>query len=410
MPSTSPSTSHRSPEAFFAVCPRGIEAVLLAELQALGALAPEAVNGGVLFRGDLRLAYAANLHLRSASRILWRRGQGRYRTEDDLYRLVHDLPWERDFSATQSLRIDVTAHQSPLRSLQFATLRVKDAVVDRAREQSGERPDIDRQRPDVQIVVHLTDTQAQVYLDLSGESLFKRGWRTDKGEAPIKENLAAALLSLSGWQPEQTLLDPYCGSGTIAIEAACLATGLAPGMQRRFAFENLRSFDAYVWQSLKDEARRRVRLDIPVRIIGRDISTRVVEIARANALRAGLGDLLRSGQLQFEALDARQGTAPAPAGVIVSNPPYGEQSNPRSASVESLMRDYAATLKGGFAGWEVWMISSDRDLPRYLRLKESAKRVLFNGALECRFFHFTMVAGTNRRPRADSGPESDTAA
>jgi len=236
-----------------------------------------------------------------------------------------------------------------------------------------------------------------MYIDLSGESLFKRGWRADKGEAPIKENLAAALLLLAGWTPQQPLLDPFCGSGTIAIEAACMATGRAPGLQRRFGFEKLLGFDRGAWSALQEQARARIDDSAAVQIVGRDISTGVVAIAQANAVRAGLAALLERGSLIFEAGDARSGAPPAPAGMIVTNPPYGEQSNPRSASVADMMGDVATQLKRQFAGWQAWLLSSDRQLPRQMRLQESRKTVLFNGALECRLFRFDMVAGSNRK-------------
>ncbi len=394
-------------ESFFAVCPRGLEPLLAQELAALGAQAPapSPSGGGVHFAGTMPVAYAANLHSRLASRILWRVAQGAYRNETDLYRLAHDVPWEREFAPHQRLRVDVTARHSPLQSLQFATLRVKDAIVDRAREHGGVRPSIDRAQPDVQVLAHLEAQSAQLYIDLSGEALFKRGWRADKGEAPIKENLAAALLLLAGWSAGQALLDPFCGSGTIVIEAACIATGRAPGLQRHFGFEKLRGFDRGAWKALLDRARAAVDDTAPVSLVGRDISTQVIAIANANATRAGLVALLQSGALRFEAGDARNGEPTAAAGMIVSNPPYGEQSNPKSASVGALMGDIAAQLKRRFPGWQAWLLSADRKLPQQMRLKESRKTVLFNGALECRLFRFDMVAGSMRAPaRGESTP------
>jgi putative N6-adenine-specific DNA methylase len=389
-------------ETFFAVCPRGLEPLLAQELQALGAAGVTAGAGGVRFGGTLATAYAANLHARIASRILWRVASGKYRSEDDLYELSHGVAWEREFSPEQRLRVDVTAHRSPLRSLQFATLRIKDGIVDRARERTGTRPSIDRAQPDVQVLGHLDESSVQLYLDLSGEALFKRGWRAEKGEAPIKENLAAALLMLAGWTPEHPLLDPFCGSGTIVIEAACMATGRAPGLQRHFGFEKLRSFDRAAWTGLQQQARARVDDRVAVQLVGRDISSRVVALANANAARAGLGALLERQALQFAVADARSGEPPAAHGMIVSNPPYGEQSNPRSASVASMMADVATQLKRRFPGWQAWLLSSDRKLPQQMRLRESAKTVLFNGALECRLFRFDMVAGSNRR--SGTGP------
>jgi putative N6-adenine-specific DNA methylase len=218
-----------APHRFFAICPRGLDTLLAEELKSLGAtaLAPEA--GGVGFAGTLATAYAANLHSRLASRVLWQVGRAPYASEEGVYQAAASVRWEDHFAPEQTLRVDVNASNSPLRSLEFAMLKVKDGIVDRLRDRTGERPSIDRTRPDVRVFAYLDHEAVTLYLDLSGEPLFKRGWRADKGEAPLKENLAAGLLMLAGWTPDRPLLDPFCGSGTIVIEAACIATRRAPG-------------------------------------------------------------------------------------------------------------------------------------------------------------------------------------
>ena len=385
-------------ESFFAICPRGLEPLLADELRALGArqVAPE--GGGVSFAGALTTAYAANLHSRIASRVLWRLAAGGYRDERDLYELAAAVAWERHFDARQTLRVDVSASRSPLRSLDFATLKIKDAIVDRLREATGARPSIDRARPDVRVFAYLDEQRLTLYLDLSGEPLFKRGWRAEKGEAPLKENLAAGLLMLAGWTPDVPLLDPFCGSSTIAIEAALIASRRAPGLARRFGFERLAGFDTAVWRELKTQAAAAVDDSAPARIAGADISTRVIETARGNAKLAGLQSWLDDGRLSFAAVDARQAQPIAATGMIVTNPPYGEQSAPKSATVPALMRNFGDRMKESFAGWTAWLLSSDRDLPRQMRLQETRRTVLFNGALECRLFRFEMVAG-QYRPR-----------
>jgi putative N6-adenine-specific DNA methylase len=392
--------SEPATHTYFAICPRHLEAALADELRALGALRVQPDAGGVSFEGELATGYAANLHSRIASRILWQVAQASYASEDDLYALALDTRWEDHFDARQTLRVDVNATRTPLRSLEFAMLRIKDGIVDRLRDTTGARPSIDRTAPDVRVFGFLDAGTATLYLDLSGEPLFKRGWRADKGEAPLKENLAAGLLTLAGWTPEAPLLDPFCGSGTIVIEAACLAAQRAPGLERRFAFERLRSHDRSAWRTLHDAARARVRDDAPAQIVGQDISTRVVDTARGNASLARLDAWLADGRLRLAAVDARQAEPSAPRGLIVTNPPYGQQSAPRSASVPAMMSAVGDRLKQRFAGWDVWMLSSDRDLPRQLRLSEKRKTVLFNGPLECRFFRFEIVAG-QYRPRAD---------
>jgi putative N6-adenine-specific DNA methylase len=415
------------PNDFFAVCPRGLQDLLAQELQACGARSVQPAPGGAGFDGSLATAYAANLHSRLASRVLWRLTGGSYRNESDLYEMARAVAWETHFKPSQTLRVDVTATRSPLRSLQFATLKIKDAVVDRMRELCGDRPSIDRSVPDVQLLAHLTQQRADLYLDLSGEPLFKRGWRLEKGEAPLKENLAAGLLASAGWGPAVPLHDPFCGSGTIAIEAACIATRRAPGLSRRFAFEKLLGFDARAWRELLRQAREAVDEQARFQISASDISTRVIDTALANARRAGLARSIADGSLAFCAADAR--TAPAPAfapggataglpveppagakaGLIVTNPPYGQQSEPKSATVARLMDRFGDQLKRAYPGWDAWLLSGDRDLPAQLKLREARRTVLYNGPIECRFYRFELVAGSYRRmpggaDRPNSGP------
>jgi putative N6-adenine-specific DNA methylase len=340
-----------------------------------------------------------NLHSRLASRVLWRLAAGAYRDETDLYELARAVTWEAHFTASQTLRVDVTATRSPLRSLQFATLRIKDAIADRMRERCGDRPSVDRTAPDVQVVAHLTQHSADLYLDLSGEPLFKRGWRLEKGEAPLKENLAAGLLACAGWTPAVPLHDPFCGSGTIPIEAACIASRRAPGLARRFAFEKLLGFDARAWRDVLGQAREAVDERAQFHISGRDISTRVIQIALSNAQRAGLSASVRDGRLSLAAGDARTSPAPGSAGLIVTNPPYGQQSEPKTATVARLMARFGDQLKQAYPGWDAWLLSGDRDLPAQLKLKEARRTVLFNGPIECRFYRFELVAGSYRRVR-----------
>jgi putative N6-adenine-specific DNA methylase len=390
------------PQTFFAVCPRGLEPVLSDELQRVGAEELRIESGGVGFTGSLKTGYAANLHSRIASRVLWQVGRRGYRNEQHLYDATQEVRWQDLMTPQQTLRVDVTAVRSPLASLEFAMLRVKDGIVDRMRDVAGERPSIDRTQPDVRVFAFLDEATVTLYVDLSGEALFKRGWRADKGEAPLKENVAAGLLALAGWTPDVPLLDPFCGSGTIVIEAATIASGRAPGLNRRFAFERLKGFDSHAWRTLKDAARAGVRDDARAVLRGSDISTRIVEQAGENARLAGLGPWLADGRLAFASCDARQVEPPADHGMIVSNPPYGEQSAPRSATVPRMMADVGNRLKQAFPGWDAWLLTSDRDLPRQMRLQETRKPVLYNGPLECRFFRFTLVKG-GYRPRAAAG-------
>ncbi len=377
---------------YFAPCPRGLEETLVVELSRLGASRVAAVPGGVGFGGDLAVGYRANLESRVASRILLSLGECRYASEQDIYAFVKSIDWPALFTVDRTLRVDVSAIRSPLRSLEFATLRVKDAICDRFREKQGVRPSVDTVSPDVRVQLFLTADSMTVYLDLSGDPLFKRGWREDAGEAPLRENLAAGMVALSGWQPGTPFLDPMCGSGTIAIEAAQMMLGIAPGLGRSFGFERLRGFDAVLWKQLLDHASDRVdRGRRQVAVFGSDREGGSVVAARANAARAGV-----DRAVQFQVVDMRRREAPAAAGILVSNPPYGVRLESRE-SLELFYPQLGAALKASFAGWTAYLISPEMKLPGQLGLKASKRTVLFNGAIECRLFEFRMVAGSHRR-------------
>ena len=403
-------------EAFdlFAACPRGIEAALVAELEALGAIDCRALGGGVLFRGDRAVAYSANLWSRLSSRVMRSIAHRRYRDDDDLYRLANGVAWEKHFDAQRTLRVDVSAQRSPLRSLNFATLRIKDGIVDRLRTASGSRPSIDTRSPDVRVFAHLDAREATLYLDLSGEPLFKRGWRSgadDKGSAALKENLAAGLLALADWSPGTALYDPFCGSGTIAIEAAQRAFDIAPGAARAFGFERLLDHDAALWKRLRDEAARRAQIGAQriaakpgaVRIAGSDVDREAIARARRNLVRAGLPE----DAVAWHVRDAARARAPFDGpGSIVTNPPYGERLQARSTAPhegsdphEAAMRAFGAALKERFAGWRVWILSSDPRLPRQLGMQERRRTPLFNGAIECRLFGFEVFGPREAPPR-----------
>jgi putative N6-adenine-specific DNA methylase len=378
-------------ERYFAPCPRGLEAALADELRRLGADDVTAVDGGAAFAGDLVLAYRANLESRLASRVLWQVASGDYRDERDLYALVNGVEWWTHFAATRTLRVDVGATRSPLRSLEFATLRVKDAVCDRFRERQGVRPSVDKRAPDVRVHVHLSETRATVYLDTSGEPLFKRGYRRDTEEAPLRENLAAGLLTLAGWTPSEPLLDPMCGSGTIAVEAALIASDRAPGLARRFGFQKLAWYDGPTWQRMTQAARDRVRPP-PAQpsIFASDRSPGAVEMTRAHCVAAKV-----EGFVRVDRGDVLSIAAPAPSGVIVTNPPYGV----RLADQEALAAFYPRlgdALKQRFAGWRAYVLTGDLRVAKLIGLKPERRTPLYNGALECRLFAFRIVAGSMR--------------
>lgn len=422
----------------FLPCAGGVETYLAGEaLRIIGD--PEAVRqemGGVSVKASWRQAMQLNLHSRLASRVLVGVMQRPYRHEDDIYEAACDVAWEIWFTAKQTFKIDITATRSPLKSLNFAALRVKDAICDRFRHKSGSRPSVDTQRPEVRVVVHLSAEHVSLYVDTSGEPLFKRGWRQDKGDAPLKETLAAAMLAASGWTPDQPLYDPCCGSGTIVIEAAQIALGIPAGGQRRFGFERLLPYQVHVWDAIKLEAFSAINTPPAalngtqlLEVHGSDVAHRMVDFAQRNAELAGVGKVvqLRGG----DALQRKPPCEVPPQGaVILTNPPYGErieiagiarvaearvhrvnahgsppagagrfgssQAVPRapreSAQFDQEEGDFFPQLathwKTHFDGWTAHLLVPDMKLPGKMRLKETRRTPLWNGPIECRLFRF----------------------
>lgn len=391
---------------YFCPCPRGLETVLASELQALDATEVSISQGGVACRGPLTLAYRINLEARIPSRVMLRLIDQPCTSERALYAHCHEVAWEEWFSARHTLRVDVVAIRSPLRSLNFATLRIKDAIVDRFRERNGQRPSIDTRNPDVRISAFLTAERLQLYADLSGEPLFKRGWRNSQDRrvaAPLKENLAAGLLALAGWQPSQPLGDLFCGSGTIIIEAAQRLCQRAPGLDRKFGIEQLSIHQPELMRQLTENLRQQARQGMASAPRGQlwasDLDARAIELARSNLELAGLpADIVH-----FKQADAARVRPPAGlAGITVSNPPYNE----RVEIPLEHWREIGRNLRENFAGWHVFLLSSDRRLPGQLGLREKHKTPLFNGALECRLFDFEMRTHRPSAPAAapDSAP------
>lgn len=380
-------------EYFFAPCPRGLEQPLADELAALGAEHIAPTDGGVGFQGEFTLCYRVNLWSRIASRVLWRIAGGPYRNEDDIYKLAFGVEWAALFEVDQTFAISTVAQKCPLQSLNFITLKIKDAVCDRFREACGSRPDVDTRRPDVRIHAFLDAERVTLYLDTSGEALFKRGWRKSTGEAPLRENLAAGILKLAGWVPGVPLLDPMCGSGTFLMEAAMMSLGIAPGLGRGFGFEALKNFDAKAWAKIRREATEARRPTEKLPIFGSDLSGFALADARKNFSEAGLGETVTLNQ--GDVLNAQ---APAAAGMLVTNPPYGERIGDQQALAE-LYPKLATMLKQRFAGWTAHILTADTRLPKLMRLKPSRKTPLFNGPLECRLYEIKLVAGSNRPER-----------
>ena len=448
----------------FLPCAAGVEGYLADEAARVVGVQGQTGRAGLMLTASWRDAMKLNLHSRLSQRVLVQLAHQPYRSEADVYDAAADVAWEIWFTPRQSFKIDITAQHSPLQSLNFAALKVKDAVADRFRHKTGARPDVDTVRPDVRIFVHLTTDHVSLYIDTSGEPLFKRGWREDKGDAPLKETLAAAMLAAAGWDGSQgadlPLYDPCCGSGTIAIEAAQMALGIPAGWARRFGFEQLLPYQAHVWKGIKNEAedavltsgesQKRFKNDDAPFIFGSDVSHRMVDFAQRNAERAGVAHAI-----EFRGGDALQRMPPCERpGVMLLNPPYGERiavagvageraadragfdrpaprvhrvganaGRPPMTAPQGMGREQAQTDEGGsdffprlashwkknFSGWTAWMLTPDLKLPSQMRLKESRRVPMWNGPIECRLFRFDLVAGSARGPRVAQHAADQTA-
>jgi putative N6-adenine-specific DNA methylase len=378
----------------FATTSRGLEELLSEELRALGATNTNAVNAGLEFRASMNDIIRMNLHSRLASRIMIQLGVSGYRNDDsaeDIYRLAHKIDWQKWFHVGNTIKVATNAVNSPLKSLEFVTLKVKDAICDHFNEHVDSRPSVDKMNPDIRIYNFLTKDSVTIYLDTSGETLFKRGYRKLKLEAPIKENLAFGLIKLSGWTPDKPFYDPMCGSGTLAVEAISYGLNIAPGLNRTFAFEQFMNFDKSHYENIKNQAKNAIKKDQKLQIFASDINRKAVEIAKQNFQQIGLDKYVK-----FDHGDFIYKKAPAENGVLITNPPYGirldEQDN-----LANLYPQIGSTLKKCFSGWDCYFFTGDLRMPKLVRLKPTRKVPLFNGALECRLYEFKMVSGSNRK-------------
>lgn len=375
--------------SLFVTCPRGLEAPLSQELEQLKCQDIRAVDGGVACKGGMEQVYRINLHSRTASRVLLRLTKSGYRSEQDIYKAAKNIRWTDWFDLEQTFKVKVEGKRAQVKSLDFVGLKIKDAVCDVFRDACGARPSVGKIRPDIRIHAFIDERDIQIFIDTSGEALFKRGYRQDTGEAPMRENLAAGLLLLAGYDGSQPFQDPFCGSGTIVIEAAWIATRRAPGLMRRFGFEKLKNFDAALWKKLQHEAETQIR-PASAPISGSDNDRHMIRAAVANAQAAEVDTFIR-----FEVKDAQDTRPNGEGGILISNPPYGV----RLAEVQALQALYpqlGTWLKQHYAGWLAGMFTGDRDMPKFMRLSPKRKIPLYNGNLDCRLFLMDMVKGSNR--------------
>lgn len=382
--------------SLFASTARGLEELLKTELEGLGAQECQIAQGGVHFQGDTQLLYKSLMWSRLASRIMMPLGECSVWSDLDLYLGVQAIDWTAIFTPDATFAVSFGGLNDSIRNSQYGALKVKDAIVDAFTRKNLPRPNVDRDNPDLRINVRLNKETAYISLDLSGEGLHLRGYRDRTGMAPIKENLAAAIVMRSGWMPGTPLLDPMCGSGTLLIEAAMWATDRAPGLHRgHWGFSGWAQHDDAVWKEVKADAQTRARAGLAAyesRFFGSDIDSRVVELARSNARRAGIGELIT-----FEVKDVAQLTNPLPKGpygTVISNPPYGErlESEPALIAMHSLL---GRNMKNHFGGWNLSLFSASPELLSCLQLRAERQFKAKNGPLDCvqKNYHLTETTG-----------------
>jgi putative N6-adenine-specific DNA methylase len=376
---------------FFATCPRGLEQLLSDELSSFGATDVRISAGGIAFAGDWPTCYRINLQSRLASRVLWRvKDATWFRDEQDVYKAVYELPWTKWFDVNCTMLVKVTAIKCPLKSLEFITLKIKDAVCDKFRAEKNVRPSVAKLDPDMRIHAFFEGEKFTVYLDTSGDALYKRGVRIHTNIAPLRENLAAGILKMTGWKPGIPLLDPMCGSGTFLIEAAQISLNIQPGIARNFAFEKLKYFDSKAWNAMREAA---IAAQLPVRelpIYGSDLYGDALKAAHQNLEEAGIRETV-----DLKQCNALEASPPENEGILVANLPYGERMGDEDELAE-LYPQLGDVLKQRFGGWNAYMFTADLRIAKLMRLTPSKRTPLYNGAIECRLFEYKIVAGSNR--------------
>lgn len=372
-------------EIFVAKTFAGLEDILKKELEELGAEECEIISRGVRFSGDFDLLYRVNYFSRLALRVLLKVKEFKFRDNTAFYEAIKEFPAENYLSEDGCLAISATLHNTIFKTPLFASLLAKDAICDRFRERYGERPSVDKENPDVQFHLHIYEHEATLFLDSSGESLHKRGYKIENHAAPINEIVAAGLIKLSGWQADCDLIDFMCGSGTILIEGAMIALNIPAGFYRKeYGFMKWSNFDRELWQNIKDSAQ--ILEDIPINFYGSDISARYLHAAIENVDYAGLRDFIRLKKKDFQDTEPRK----TPAFVII-NPPYGERLE--IENINNFYRSIGDLLKKKYADCTAWIISSDIDALKSIGLHPTRRISLYNGKLECKFMKFDLYKG-----------------
>lgn len=387
-----PHTQH-----FIAKTLSGLEDLLAAELESMGARSISKLTRAVAFEGDKALLYKANYLSRYAIKILVPLTEFEADSVEALYEGVKRYNWEQIMSFRDTFVVEAVLVNSPFDHSHYIALKVKDAIADWFNEKYRRRPSVSKDDADIHLSLYVNKTQATLYLDSSGEPLFKRGYRVAVGEAPISEVLAAGLIGLTGWKGDVNFVDPFCGSGTLLIEAAMLAQNIPAGQYRqRFGFMRWRDFDRLLWEDIKSDARKRRRAQ-EVEIFGSDIDEKALLNARKNIHRAGF-----ENDITLKRADFRETSFDGP-GVLVCNPPYGERLKPDD--IVALYKSIGDTLKHNYQGFDAWIISSDFHAFKHIGLRPKPKLTLFNGPLECRFARFEIYEGSRKARYRPDTPE-----
>ncbi len=375
-------------EKFVAKTFAGLETLLQEELEKNGAENCQICNRAVEFEGDFGMLYRANYFCRFALRILWQVHQFTFRDNKQFYEAVFNYRAEDILNKNGTLAVSATMHEAIFKTPLFAAQLTKDAICDRFRDLYNERPSVDKENPDVQFHIHIFNSQATLFLDASGESLHKRGYRVSSHPAQINEVVAAAMVKLSGWKGDCDLIDPMCGSGTILIEAAMSALNIPAGFYREnYGCFRWKNFDRYLWKSITDEAD--ILDDVPINFYGFDISPRFLGMAKVNVKEARLNDFIRLSRCSIQ--DSTPKTTPA---YLIFNPPYGERME--IEDIESFYHEIGDALKKNYTNCTAFMISSNLAAIKQIGLHASKKYTLFNGALECKYLRYDLYQGSKK--------------
>lgn len=373
---------------------KGLEHLLAGELEEIGASGVQPVNRGVNFKGSVAMLYKANLYLRTALRILVPIARFRISDEEMLYRKIKSIDWSAYMTYKNTLAVDAVTFSKLFRNNHFVELRVKDAIVDQFRERTSLRPSVDIKNAEIRINVHIQDAFVTLSLDSSGQSLHKRGYRKALHPASLSEVLAAGLVMLSGWKGEVPLVNPMCGSGTIAIEAAMIAAGIYPAITgRTYAFQHWPDFDETMFESLLDAIPAPRPLKVPV--IATDSDPEAVRITKSNARFLEFGEQFITERMDFLASEET-----GDQGVLIMNPPYGERL--KVEDIDKLYSGIGTTLKHRYTGWSAWLFSANQTSLKHIGLKPDRKIPLFNGPLESSYQKYTIFKGGRKQFKASS--------